>query len=141
MQSTGQTSMHELSLVPMHGSAMTYGIGCLPGGALSPLDCRGELFHRLLVFEPNGRRACFSLAGIDSQHHTTEGGRFDFDDRPALALHLDLSHGLLSVSALAISLGGPRLPPRYRRYNQRLTALLLWRSRVAVVSVLRRPPL
>src|SRR5829696_5669472 len=98
MQSTGQTSMHELSLVPMHGSAMTYGIGCLPGGALSPLDCRGELFHRLLVFEPNGRRACFSLAGIDSQHHTTEGGRFDLGDRAALALHLDLSHGHLAVS-------------------------------------------
>src|SRR3954451_13762916 len=26
MQSTGQTSTHELSLVPMHGSAMTYAI-------------------------------------------------------------------------------------------------------------------
>src|SRR5665809_124392 len=99
MQSTGQTSTQELSLVPMHGSAMTYVMGCLPGRALNPLDCRDELFDRLLVFKPNGRRARFSLAAVDGQDHTPEGGRFDLDDRSTLALHLDLSHGHLSVSA------------------------------------------
>src|SRR5918998_437993 len=31
MQSTGQTSTHELSLVPMHGSAMTYAMSDLSG--------------------------------------------------------------------------------------------------------------
>src|SRR5215218_6085259 len=98
MQSTGHTSTHELSLVPMHGSAMTYVIRSLLRRALSLLNCRGELFDRLFVFEPDGRRARFSLAGIDGQHHTTQGGRFDLDDRAALALHLDLSHGHLAVS-------------------------------------------
>ena len=40
MQSTGQTSTHELSFVPMHGSAMTYATAWLPGSK-SNLGPRG----------------------------------------------------------------------------------------------------
>src|ERR1700681_4564008 len=53
MQSTGQTSTHELSLTPMHGSAITYaiGFGFLSFGGTDPrlLRLRGAGYAAVML--------------------------------------------------------------------------------------------
>src|SRR5919199_4831817 len=98
MQSTGQTSTHELSFVPMHGSAMTY---------VTPWTIRSAGRFRLRVFE---RRAQGRLRL--ARRHVADGDRVATDPLGGLAQRrrhpLDLARlerDLLGVERAAVALG------------------------------------